>query len=115
MTTPAQVHTIQYVALKISPLDVEGVIRREYHDLPQLWRVPLGFLAADTGNARCENNCGAKIGYTFTGAGQLTWRTAYLAKFDDHAIIRLCERCAPTCPSTGAPITGWLPAGEHHA
>lgn len=115
MITPARVHAIQYLALETPPLDVEGMICPEYHDLPQQWHISLGFLIADIDRARCENNCGTKIGYARSPDGRLIWRVSYLAKHDDHATVRLCEDCAPGCPSIGVPTTGWLPAGEPHA
>lgn len=110
MTPPgAQLHTIQYLAIEHAPLTAAGTLDPIYADLDPVWRVALRFLIRDVGRARCEGTCGLLIGYSFPmqddaiGAGDMAWTRTCLVKLDDHGIVRLCDDCFPTMP-TSAPV-----------
>lgn len=108
MTTVASIrtHRIEYVAIKLSPLNnmaadpLEESWLPEFADLPEVYVAALDAIVRNADNVECDS-CGNGVGYVLhedddnPARSGCRWHSVWLAREDNGPVVALCEDCSP--------------------
>jgi hypothetical protein len=105
----AIVHSIEYVAIELAPLESEDRYIPEYYCLPYVWAAALDEVVDAVDSATCSN-CNEGLGYLLhedddePRRSGVRWHAVWLAREDGGQVQMLCEDCAPYVPTKVAAL-----------